>query len=262
MLLQIPLKKVPVDKISISFTWDDNSFGHKIIIAPLFSENGFKCTFYINPGEDNFDSQFASFYKTLSSQGFEIGSHSYTHRYMALIALREAEDEFGKSVQKITASTGSYPITFAFPNHSYNDELVDLARRYHLETRNTLFNSKRFSIKTNTPLDKLIQAIDEAILSKTNLVFSGHSVTNDIEMAGGDIGEGYQPMSAFILSELLRYLKTVSLRADVITFSQASLREWIKKKGYIINQSWLIDLEKIEELKKFQITSANIISIL
>jgi len=262
MSIRIPLSKVPPNKISISFTWDDNSIRHISIIAPLFIENGLRCTFYIVPGDQKFDSLFSLEYSDLAKKGFEIGSHSYSHQYMSSLSKQESEEEFNKAVKKILKYINQYPFSFAFPNHDYNDILINKARSYHLETRNTLFNAIRFSIKTDTSLKDMIEAVDEAISNKTNLIFSGHSIITEEEYYNKQNGEGYQPMRTIILSELLFYLKKAVSKADVLTFSQSALREFIKKTACLQNEEWIISTEQLRALGKFHITQENIMSIL
>lgn len=262
MTIKIPLEKVPLEKMSISFTWDDNSVRHISIIAPLFIESGFRSTFYVVPGDPKFDSLYALGYVELQKKGFEIGSHSYTHKYMTSLSKEHVEYELTKSAQKLHQIMNFYPLTFAFPNHDYNDELINQARDYHLETRNTLANAVRFSIKTNTSLEDLIVSINESIYSKNNLVFSGHSIITDEEYLNKGKGEGYQPTRTSVLSGLIYYLKSVASKADVITFSKSALREWVKRTADFQNNEWVISSGDLQGLKKFHITQENIMSLL
>jgi peptidoglycan/xylan/chitin deacetylase (PgdA/CDA1 family) len=262
MSLKIPIDKVQNGKISVSFTWDDNSSRHKSIIAPLFLENAFRCTFYIVPGDEKFDSLYASEYYELQNCGFEVGSHSYSHKYMTLLSQQNVEFEFRKSAEKILECVNRYPLTFAFPNHDYNGTLIENARMHHIETRNTLSNSIRFSIKTDTALETLTQAVEDAIFNKTNLVFSAHSIITEEEYLNKESGEGYQPLRSSILSELLQYLKKIITKVDVITFSQSALREWIKSTAILKNKEFIINPQKLKYLEKFYVTQDNIIDLL
>ncbi len=110
-------------------------------------------------------------------------------------------------------------------------------------------------------LIKLIESINEAILNKTNLVFSGHSLVNEKEFLNKEVGGGYQPMRISLLESLLRYLKTVVPNAEIITFSQAAVREWIKKTALLQNNGWDVSGEDLEELEKYSITKDNILSL-
>ena len=91
-----------IDKLSVSFTWDDNFHRHKEFIAPLFSKYNKKCTFYINVGDKDFTSQLISNYKQLSNDGFEIGSHGYNHKSMKMMTEKEFVDQMESSIREIS----------------------------------------------------------------------------------------------------------------------------------------------------------------
>jgi peptidoglycan/xylan/chitin deacetylase (PgdA/CDA1 family) len=252
----------PLNKISVSFTWDDNSIRHHSLLAPLFLDNGFRCTFYVVTGDEKYDSDYRDKYKQLLTNGFEIGSHSFSHHYISSLSPGDASAELKMSVKKILEQFGVYPLTFAFPNHDYNETLIELAREFHLETRNTLTNAKRFSIKTHTSLAELQDAINDAYINRINLVFSGHSLITEEEYSCKLPGEGYQPMRISLLTELLPYLKTIESKVDMVTFAQSALREWIKKMRVFIGDEWVIPKEQLRQLEKFRITDENIVSLL
>jgi peptidoglycan/xylan/chitin deacetylase (PgdA/CDA1 family) len=254
--------KISQDKISISFTWDDNSIRHHSLLAPIFLENGFRCTFYVVPGDRKYDSEYHDKYHELLMEGFEIGSHSFSHQYMTTLSLQDAEVELEMSAQKIHKQLGNYPLTFAFPNHDYNDTLLEQARKFHLETRNTLTNAKRFSIKTHTSSNDLKESIDEAYANKINLVFSGHSLITEEEYVEKLSGEGYEPMRISLLAELLPYLKIIESKVDVITFAQSALREWVKKAGRYDDGKWVVSQEQLNHIERFHINPENIASML
>lgn len=254
--------KIPQDRISISFTWDDNSIRHHSLLGPIFLKNGFRCTFYVVPGDQKYDSEYQDKYHELLMEGFEIGSHSFSHQYMTTLSLQDAVAELEMSAQKIHKQMGIYPLTFAFPNHDYNDTLLEQARKFHLETRNTLTNARRFSIKTRTSLKDLKEAIDEAYTNKINLVFSGHSLITEEEYVGKLSGEGYEPMRVSLLAELLSFLKTIEPQVDVITFAQSALREWVRKTGRHHNEQWVVSQEQLSHIARFYVNPENIASII
>lgn len=68
-------RNLHINKLSVSFTWDDNFCRHMEFIAPLFTKYKKKCTFYINVGDENFTPQLIINYKQLCNRGFEIASH-------------------------------------------------------------------------------------------------------------------------------------------------------------------------------------------
>jgi len=253
---------IPENKIIVTFTWDDNSSRHYSLLAPIFWENNFRCTFYVVPGAQEFDSNYYNEYYKLAKQGFEIGSHSFSHYYMTSLSEEQKEKELSDAAQKIYQQFNIYPLTFAFPNHDYNNLLVEQARVFHLETRNTLANSKRFSIKTKTSFQSIKDAIEEAYENDITLVFSGHSLITEQEYLNGLPGEGYEPMQVPLLKQLVAYLRTIDYKIDVITFARAALRQWIKNEGTYNGGEWNVTKDKIGRLARFNITNENIATLI
>lgn len=226
---KIPLQRLSPHRISVSFTWDDNSTRHITDIAPLFEKQGFKCTFYIVTGDFYAHPDLLNGYISLLTQGFEIGSHTNSHKHLTKISETDAGFEFSKAIDYIQRVFSCYPLTFAFPYHDYNSILLKRARSLHLETRNTLENSVRYSLKTNTTFQEIKQAIHEAINNKQNIVFSGHSVISKKEYSCGIYNQGYEPFQSSLLEEVLIYLKDYQMKIDVIPFGFAALKEYLKK---------------------------------
>lgn len=258
----IPVSKINPGKTTISFTWDDNSSRHYTIIGTLFKEYGLTCTFYVVPGTKDFESQHSANYADLHACGFEIGSHSYSHKYMTKLSESEAREEFINSINLIKEYTGEYPLTFAFPNHDYNDRLLKMAHIHHLETRNTLFNSVRKSIKKDSATSELINSVKAKILMQQNLVFSGHSIITDEEYQKGDSGEGYEPIRLSVLKELLSYLNEEKSQVEVINFSTAALRSYIISHGQIKEEKYILEAHHFEKLRTFNLTKDSILKML
>jgi peptidoglycan/xylan/chitin deacetylase (PgdA/CDA1 family) len=257
MLLQIKSDILPV-----AFTWDDNARRHITHIAPLFIAQGLRCTFYINPGEPGFDKTYQSSYAELARQGFEIGSHSDTHQFMTTLSEREFDCELSKGASKIQQLTNQYPLSFAFPNHDYTTAMVSRAKQYHIETRNTLRNSTRCSIKTKSRVEDLCAAIDNAVTNKINLIFSGHSIITQAEIDAVTGGEGYEPMLTEVLEDLLHRISHQE-NIHVKTFAQLALREWCIVNGEQKEaDSWDISDEVLQVLARYNITKDNIESYL
>lgn len=149
-------------KKSIIFTWDDNFERHIKYIAPVFKRYHKKCTFYINPGETNFKDLLQSGYSALAYEGFEIGSHGYTHHHYSKLSLTDQIYQLKKSKEEITNVLRIIPVTFAFPHHDFTSDMLREAKKVYFETRNTLNNTPRFSLKSHTSLSSVQKAIDNA----------------------------------------------------------------------------------------------------
>ena len=261
MALLLPLDKMDEDKISVIFTWDDNSERHYELLAPLFIKHKYKCTFYIVPGTADFK-KFQEQYSKLAELGFEIGSHSYTHKYMTNLSESEVMFEFQNSRLAIQNSISLSPLSFAFPHHDYNEDLIRRARDFYLETRNTLVNSERISFKTNSSLISLLHKVKNCISEKRNIVFSGHSVISEQEFKNGNEGEGYEPVRLSILEELLMNISTLTKSVRVLTFIEAALFEYIKSNYVIKNGELIVPNHGLMHLAKYNITRENIRALL
>jgi len=248
--IKMPFYHIDIGKPSVCFTWDDNFTAHQKLIAPQFAKRGLRCTFYINPGEAGFE-KYLSGYKSLSEDSFEIGSHGFCHDDYSNMPKNEFEYELKRSALSIKDYIGAYPSTFAFPYHAFNDDMLQTARRFYLETRNTLGNSKRFGIRTNSTQEEMILAVRKCIPNKRSLVFSGHSA---IPAAGSDINEdtGHEPIPIQTLCALLNYLQTQD-GAEVLTFEQAALKQFIIDNCEISGSSYILSREQTDILSAFQI---------
>ena len=248
--------KVHPDKIPVSFTWDDNFSRHTEYIAPAFLTRDMRCTFYINPGEDDFEQKHLSGYKTLLRQGFEIGSHGYLHENLCDLSYAASVDIVQSAIVSIQKLFQLYPATFAFPYHDFNEETLLMVRSHHLETRNTLARSKRIGIKTDISLEDMLCAVCESIEEKHALVFSGHSVIlSPAEATDEQLKDqtGYNPILLDDLTRLLDFILTKNEYIEVLTFEQAALKEYVLRHCEITGDSFTITQEQLDSLKPYRI---------
>lgn len=249
--IRVPFNHIDIGKISICFTWDDNFIAHSKLIAPQFLKRGLRCTFYINPGEQDFE-KYLSGYKALSENFFEIGNHGFCHDDYTGIPNEEFEYELKRSALSINDNLGIYPSTFAFPYHAFNDDMLQTARTLFLETRNTLGNSRRFGIRTVSTLDEMFLCVKDCIANGRSLVFSGHSAIPDMDI---DFNEdtGHEPVHLGSLSALLDSLQTLQDRSEVLTFEQAAIKQYIINNCEISGDSCIISGEQMDWLSAFRI---------
>ena len=211
-------------KRKIVFTWDDNSCRHYQYIGPLFEKYGIRCTFYVNPGWKSFNRRFLSGYKKLDSRGFEIGSHGYTHKHMMTLSKGEYEKQLNMSQQLLQSWLGHRITTFAFPHHEYSDEMLIFAKNYYLETRNSVPNSIRFSLKSHTTLAEIEKIARQTELNNQILIFSGHSVAIDSkELLGHSGNAGYEPVLLNHLEDIMKLLLANNSQNDFCTLSEIAL---------------------------------------
>lgn len=255
---KISINKLAPHKGIVTFTWDDNSDTHYRLMAPIFSKYNIRCSFYINPGEKGFRERHESGYKMLSAQGFEIGSHGYTHQHFSLLPTKEFEQQLTVARNEIYTIIDQYPTTFAFPHHDFDNAMLQKAKKYYLETRNTLYNAKRFSLKTVSDIDSICEAVNKAINEEYTLVFSGHGLIDpDIPLEQS----GYEPISSEMLSNILDILSHYQ-NLQTITFEQAALLSFIRLHCEIRdNEVWITD-NQLNYLKKYGLDTERITELL
>lgn len=249
-----------INKASVCFTWDDNFSRHKEIIAPLFLQNKKRCTFYVNIGDTNFSQSILGYYLQLQNQGFEIGSHGYNHIHMSQLNEYDFLKQLKESIRGMEYVLKRRPTTFAFPHHDYNENMLLLTKRFFLETRNTLSNSIRISLKSNTKSSDIFNKITETVFHKCNIVFSGHSIKTEEDEEKNYI-DGYEPIDIKNLKEILDFLDTNKYNLDVITFEQAALKEYIKKKCNYTNIYYTLNDTNLDELLSFGFNMDTILSL-
>ena len=235
-------------KLSISFTWDDNFVRHTEYIAPIFEEHQRRCTFYVNPGEPDFIEKFQEGYTLLAHKGFEIGSHGYTHTHFSSLTHFDYLHQLIDSKEKIKLLLGIDPITFAFPHHDYTNQMLAQARKVYFETRNTLAETQRISLKSYTTSSDIQNAVENAISTYHSIVFSGHSIRLH---SVNDISDGYEPVLADVLDQAISIIKRHHSVVEICTFSQAVLKKYIQANCTYTNSVVYITQEQLKYLEGF-----------
>ena len=254
----IRLSKTSSHKGIVTFTWDDNSKTHYQIMAPIFEKYNSRCTFYINPGEEGFRKSHEDGYKMLSAHGFEIGSHGYTHHSFSALSSKEFVQQLTNAREDILTMFGQVPTTFAFPHHDFDYPMLQTAKEVYFETRNTLNNAKRFSLKTATSIDSVREAIINAMNEGYTLVFSGHGMIDpnvSIEF------NGYEPISSEMLCGILDLLSNHS-KLQIVTFEQASILSFLRLNCEIEGSEVMIPDDQLYHLKKFGLDAERIAELL
>lgn len=242
------------DKGAIVFTWDDNSVSHGKSIAPIFLENGKRCTFYINPSAPDFAVRFSSMYQKLSSQGFEIGSHGSTHQHLSPLPGKALIAQLKDSQKQIESFLEKRPVTFAFPHHDYDAYMLSQARNLYFETRNSLYLSNRFSLKTDTLTESVDEALTEAEVGGYTLVFSGHGAYDgEYQMDAF----GYEPVSAIKIQNILKLIEKHT-NLQVYTFEQAALKTYLLLHGKLLGETVYLDNVQMAFLNQYGLTKERI----
>lgn len=247
--------KIDPNKLSFVFTWDDNFEAHIEWIAPAFEAYQKKCTFFVNPGEPDYQEILWKKYAQLAKQGFDIGSHGYTHHHFSVLPDTTYNYQLIKSKKSIAETIGVTPVVFAFPHHDFTAQMLREAKEIYFETRNTLHNAPRFSFKSDTALTSVQKAIDTAISNKNSLVFSGHSISLNTE---NHCYDGYQPIKLKLLEDTLEIILKHADASEICTFSQAALKEYICSNCDYTDAFFFIDSNQLAYLEQFGLTSKRI----
>ena len=256
--MQFQFHNVIPDKGTVIFTWDDNLASHAKIVAPLFEKFHYRCTFYINPGEAGFETLFLEQYQKLAAKGFEIGSHTDTHERLSSLTDAGFMDQIRNARDRIRDAFQIQPSTFAFPYHESDEKMLSQVRNYYFETRNSLYNSVRFSIETSVNSAQIQELIDSAVRDKYSIVFSGHGAftENDDPKTCG-----YEPVPSQTLCEILRLVKDNPV-LQVCTFEQAALKTYLRYHCEMGDGSVRISEGQMAFLGQYGLTKERILDLI
>lgn len=142
----------------IIITFDDADESVYINAFPILKPYGFKTTLFVISNfvgkENTWDANLGGIYskhldwqqiRELSNQGWEIGSHTATHRDLLGLARREAEEEIYISKEIISEEIGK-PIHFiSYPFNRFDENIISLAQRSGYRGGCALSSSRRIN---------------------------------------------------------------------------------------------------------------------
>jgi peptidoglycan/xylan/chitin deacetylase (PgdA/CDA1 family) len=122
----IPLEDAAEGKPGIALTFDDGYRDNLLHAAPILADHGFPATVFMvagamggilphDAGAEAARLMTASELRELSAMGFEIGSHTMTHRRLSALALAEQEEEITRSRRLLEDTLGKAVTAFAYP---------------------------------------------------------------------------------------------------------------------------------------------------
>ena len=153
LIAQKPLEPVP-DK-TVVLTFDDGVLSHSTVVAPLLKKHGFPATFFVCEFQPDFDdkSKYMSWEQIaqLHRDGFEVASHTRSHKHVNQMAPGEFEQELGYVERKCTSLEMPRPYTFAYPAYvNTPDSLRILRERGYRFAR--IGDSRPYDPATDDPL--------------------------------------------------------------------------------------------------------------
>lgn len=120
--LAAPARPRPVPARLVVLTFDDAVLSHAATVAPLLRRYGFGATFFVcefrePPFSDK--SLYMSWPQiaALARQGFEIGSHTLTHRHVNKLTASELAAELDSLEGRCRRWGIPRPVTFAYPGY-------------------------------------------------------------------------------------------------------------------------------------------------
>lgn len=120
---------------SVCITFDDGCETDLVAAAPLLCEFSFRATFYVTAGFLDTPGYMTSHQlRELDSQGFEIGCHSMTHRYLSDLGEAELKREIVDAKQLIEQIVGHAVAHFSCPGGRYDRRTIETARRSGFKT--------------------------------------------------------------------------------------------------------------------------------
>jgi len=135
---------------AVSYTFDDGLRNQYLIAVPIMERMQIPGTFFIIPGHVSATQQEAEAKKSgawggitwdevrkLTTKGFEIGNHGYSHKNLVtqIKEPEELEKEIEYSADIIHQETGIFPVSFCYPYNSFNQMVEKIATRRHAVTR-------------------------------------------------------------------------------------------------------------------------------
>jgi len=149
---------------SVALTFDDGSETDLLIAAPILHKLGFGATFFITTGFLNSRGYLStSQLRDLSQTGFEIGSHSMSHPYLADLDNVALEREMLESKTRLEDILAVPVAHFSCPGGRYDHRVKSLARRFGYRTVST---SRSHANSRSTDVYELGRAV---IMRDTNM---------------------------------------------------------------------------------------------
>lgn len=155
----------------IALTFDDGSETDLLTAAPLLVEAGFGATFFIVAGLVG-TSHFLDKrqLRQLHEGGFEIGSHSMTHRHLSDLGDGELRKEVQASKDRLEQIVGVPVVHLSCPNGRWSPRVAHFAREAGYQTISTsridrnsshtdLSNLARFAVMRNTSGEEFCKLI-------------------------------------------------------------------------------------------------------
>ncbi len=184
----------------ITFCFDDGYVSTYEFAYPILKEYRFVGTAFIIPskvGQDGYMSW--SQIEELYQEGWEIGSHSYTHPHLTQLSDQMLKGEISLS-KFILESRGFNVVSFASPYGDWDERTVNVIRTHYLLHRTSwppelnsipLSEDQRYYLKAvavdEISLEEIKQWIDRAKAEKKWLILIFHRINENVQKYNLDL---------------------------------------------------------------------------
>ncbi|KUG09154.1 polysaccharide deacetylase family protein [Solirubrum puertoriconensis] len=139
-LLSLPLGNLgaqalrrPVPDKLVVLTFDDASLSHATYVAPLLKRYGFGATFFVcefrePPFADKTKYMSWEQIRQLDRMGFEVGSHTLTHRHVNKLSREQIAAELDSIETRCRQYGIARPTTFAYPGYDTHPLALEVLR--------------------------------------------------------------------------------------------------------------------------------------
>lgn len=226
----------PVPDRLVVLTFDDAALTHATYVAPLLRKYGFGATFFVcefrePPFADKTKYMGWAQIRQLHRWGFEVGSHTLTHRHVDKLTDNELTAELDSLESRCRAHHMPRPVTFAYPAYATSPRALPVlrARGYRLAR---IGGSRPYDPATDDPLlvpsYTTLAANRREILDALAQAKDGHIVVLTIHGVP-DLAHDWVTTPPALFEEYLKYLKdnhfrVVALR-DVARYLPAQARK-------------------------------------
>jgi peptidoglycan/xylan/chitin deacetylase (PgdA/CDA1 family) len=223
----------PVPDRLVVLTFDDAALTHATYVAPLLRKYGFGATFFVCEfREPSFadKTKYMSWaqIRQLHRWGFEIGSHTLTHRHVNKMTESELTAELDSLESRCRANHIPRPVTFAYPGYDTSPRALPVLRTKGYQLART-GGDRPYDPATDGPL--LVPSYTTLATNRSQILEAlaqaknGHIVVLTIHGVP-DMAHDWVTTPPALFEEYLKYLhdnhyRVVALR-DVVRYLPAS----------------------------------------
>jgi hypothetical protein len=136
--------------VLVTFSWDDGAI-EDLKLMDLAIKFNIPSLFFIPAANPERLVMPPESIKILDNNDFEIGAHTFSHKYLTNLPLKNAVEDIVTGKDFLEQLLGKGIPHFCFPGGKYNDDLVEISRSYFKSARTAdtgiLVNCNSFLIK-------------------------------------------------------------------------------------------------------------------